>query len=320
MREGENVMRRKGFTLIELLVVIAIIAILIGLLLPAVQKVRDAAARMSCSNNLKQLGLASHNYHGLFGKFPPGTNLPYAPSSTNPPFQAPAPVVQNMSFSIFEALLPYIEQDNIYKALNLAGNNSQYNNCLGVNSVGATVIKTFLCPSDQGPPQTTYSKWTFGANTYGACAGIRSFYFNQMTQDGIFYINSSVGFADIYDGSSNTLMFGERARIDAIHTALDGTPFEQRSGWAWANNLGGFDYLLSAAVPINWVIPPGTTSDPTFVFRDNRYCAFGSYHTNGANFCMGDGSVKFLTNSTSLVVLQQLATRNGGEVIDASQF
>src|SRR5205807_1743462 len=118
--------QRLAFTLIELLVVIAIIAVLIGLLLPAVQKVREAASRMSCSNNLKQLALAAHNYQSAFGKFPPGTNLSPTPfpykTGTMTSF-APAPV-NGKAFSFFEALLPFVEQDNIYKALNLQSPNT----------------------------------------------------------------------------------------------------------------------------------------------------------------------------------------------------
>jgi prepilin-type N-terminal cleavage/methylation domain-containing protein/prepilin-type processing-associated H-X9-DG protein len=319
-------MRRKGFTLIELLVVIAIIAILIGLLLPAVQKVREAAARMQCSNNLKQLGIAAHNYHGVYNRFPSGMNLPagykYADGTIAPP--APIP---GQAISLFEALLPFIEQDNIYKAMNFTGaSNSQYNpgNCDSPTAPGATQIKTLLCPSDPTTKQTTWvtggKTFYFGANSYGGNAGIRSFFSDSMTRDGVFYINSSVSFASITDGTSNTFLFGERNRIDPTYDRIYGGSFAGRSGWAWANNLPGFDYLFGAVRPLNWVMPPTLLADPGFFYEDDRFSTYGSHHTNGANFCLADGSVRFLSNSVNLVTLQWMCTIAGGEVVDTSQF
>jgi prepilin-type N-terminal cleavage/methylation domain-containing protein/prepilin-type processing-associated H-X9-DG protein len=327
-------MKRRGFTLIELLVVIAIIAVLIGLLLPAVQKIRAAAARIQCANNLKQLGLAAHNYHDTNLKFPPGVNLWPTPTSNAPPGGFKPAVVQGKAFSFFTALLPFVEQDNVYKQLDLTSPNnfnkfnwdSQYNlgNCDTTSSPGATVIKTYLCPADIGPQQTTWTTggktFNFGANSYGGNAGQVAFFTSSMTQDGIFYINSTVRIADVTDGTTNTLMFGERRRLDPGQDILIKGPFENRSGWPWANTLGGFDYLFGGPVPINWSIPAGTTTDPGFILQDLRYNAYGSFHPSGANFGFADGSVKFLTDSTPVVVLQQLSTRAGGEVVDSSQY
>jgi prepilin-type N-terminal cleavage/methylation domain-containing protein/prepilin-type processing-associated H-X9-DG protein len=324
--------RRTGFTLIELLVVIAIIAVLIGLLLPAVQKVREAAARMSCSNNLKQLGLAAHNYHSTFSVLPPGVNLP----GFNPPPAGvgPAPVA-NQTFNFLEALLPSLEQNNIYSKMNFqAPNNlasptkwdSQYNvgNCDVAGAPGSTPIKTFLCPSDPGIQQSTWTNkgilYTFGANSYGGCAGTIAFFTSSMTNDGIFYVNSKVSLTAITDGTSNTILLGERMRKDPVYNTVYNDDFQNRSGWAWANSNAGFDYLFGTQVPINWVMPAGTTSDPGFVLEDQRFNAFGSFHTAGANFCFADGSVRFLPDSTPLTVLQPLGTRAGGEVINGSAF
>jgi len=330
-------MRRRGFTLIELLVVIAIIAILIGLLLPAVQKAREAANRMSCTNNLKQLGLASHNYHDTYGRFMPGVNVdpttfpkPQPGVPAIPPMPAPG-----LSFSMLEAVLPFIEQDNIYKQLNLTivapstkATNSQYNpgNCDAPGTPGSTVIKTYICPSDvftQGQ-QIQYvtggKTYYLGGNSYGGCAGIVSFWSDSMDQKGIFFPNSQIKIADIIDGTSNTLMFGERFHkddnFDAVY-APKGTPFGRYTGWAWANYLPGFDYLFGSCVPINWQFPP-VASDPGFVYEDQKMCSFSSGHVGGANFCMGDGSVRFISQTVDLAtVLQPLCTRAGGEVINA---
>ncbi len=345
--------KRLGFTLIELLVVIAIIAVLIGLLLPAVQKVREAAARMSCSNNLKQLGLAAHNYHSTVGKFPPGVNVPAVITNLSNGVSSPPPLVANQSFSLFEALLPYLEQNNIYSQLTFngpipvngqAGNDSEYINCDTTTNpapIGSTIVKTFLCPSDIAPTQTTYvgtsgidkgKTYLFGANTYGGNAGIRSFYtFDSksdpagtgMTQDGVFYINSSVSMTSISDGTSNTLAFGERNRtdpnFDVVYPGVN--VIEQHSGWAWANYYPGYDYLYGTAMPLNWTFTnAGITSDSGFAYQDLRYSTFGSQHTGGANFCFADGSVHFISDSIPLAVLQALSTRSGGEVINGSQF
>jgi prepilin-type N-terminal cleavage/methylation domain-containing protein/prepilin-type processing-associated H-X9-DG protein len=323
-------MKRRGFTLIELLVVIAIIAILIGLLLPAVQKVREAAARASCGNNLHQLAIACHSFQSDNQRLPSGINVPVVATSSSTPATLTGtlfpsntqyskngglfgdPPVPGEFISWCEAILPYIEQGNVYNQLNLSVN--QYGNCNGANSPGATYIATFLCPSDVAPQKTTYSTgnpsvtYTFGNISYGGNGGTRSWYSSAYTADGVFYLNSAVRITDIFDGTSTTIMFGERNHVDPNFPG----GFATSSGWAWANYSAGQDFLLSSPVPINYMVPPGTVANSTAA--DYRYCAYGSNHAGGANFAFCDGSVRFLPTSTPLLTLQQISTRAGGEV------
>jgi len=314
--------RRSGFTLIELLVVIAIIAILIGLLLPAVQKVREAANRMKCSNHLKQLGLATMNYEGANQYFPPAWRNPT-------PFTSFTGVVQDLPLTdtprftnIFIELLPFFEQDNLQRKWDFTNIN---NNRGGPNSTSAQVIKILICPSSLLSTRTTavVSGNTYGLNSYGGCAGRFSFRAFQgsaftISNDGIFYINSRTTIAGITDGTSNTIMFGERnhqdKNFDRMYTNF---PILGWSGWAWCdqgNAIG--DFLLGAAQPINWLIPDSasganSSSNP---WVQQRLSTMGSSHANGANVCLADGSVRFMREAVTLTVLQAMTTRAGAEV------
>jgi prepilin-type processing-associated H-X9-DG protein len=306
--------------------VIAIIAILIGLLLPAVQKIREAANRMKCSNNLKQLALAAHNYHDTFERFPAGVNLPISTQSgaifpTNALYTSGkigAPPEPGKFISWCEALLPFIEQDNLQKQLDLT--QREYSNCLGPNSTGAQVVNILICPSDHMPQKvTTYTTggntYYFGMNSYLANGGTRSWYVDiNLSTDGMFYFNSSVNMAGVTDGTSNTFLFGERN-----HFEPNWKNFQTLGGWAWANFNAPQDYIGSTRVPINYMIPPGQTDPPPFAYQDPRVCAFGSRHAGGANFALVDGSVRFVSASSTsnLTVLQAMSTRAGGEVVNA---
>lgn len=315
-----------GFTLIELLVVIAIVAILVGLLLPAVQKVREAAVRTRCQNNLKQLALAAHHYEQLNGSYPPGVRMLQFPT---------APRYRGVTLFVY--LAPYIEQENITKDWNLS--DPLVNTTVpapGPNARTATVVATYLCPADtipENPVNTGSNRW-YALSSYGGNAGTRSYEPKHATNDGIFHVigpgsetdpeGQPIRPAGITDGLSNTLFFGERSHWDPNNDAAASIVTPPPGSFAnrmanigyWANSGGRYasgDVTMSAFVPINYQVPepPGVS----FADMEKRVNAFGSRHARGANFALADGSVRFLRDTLPLETLQRLSVRNDGLAI-----
>jgi prepilin-type N-terminal cleavage/methylation domain-containing protein/prepilin-type processing-associated H-X9-DG protein len=325
MRAEIHVRGRHGFTLIELLVVIAIIAVLIGLLLPAVQKVREAANRAKCESNLKQLGLAAHNYHDTNNGFP--SAYIWSIEGTD----VPTPT--------FVLLLPYLEQQALYQALlQVAASNVTVSGG-PPGSPLATPLSVLACPSDSGIPSPAVVQDP-GTNTYYGVASYRCNVsgYSATGTDGIFGYNNPppapVQITAITDGSSNTILFGEFSNFDPNwpqYASLLGSPANYPLSLAsncsvWATSV----QLATGVYPVNnpLPLPPPTdqwTAVTTFLQRINTY---GSGHPQGANFIFCDGSVHFLSNVLNTAatlpggetILQALSTRAGGEVIDASQY
>jgi prepilin-type N-terminal cleavage/methylation domain-containing protein len=296
--------RFKAFTLIELLVVIAIIAILIALLVPAVQKVREAAARSQCANNLKQIGLAVHNFNGTFRKVPPAEGA--AAGQTNPYTGLPSSNPDGSWGTVFFFLLPYIEQNNIYK---LANGNSM--------NVGAQIVQTYLCPSDPS---------VINANTYGGCGVMQSEAIQRNGFASCNYAANTMVFeprgtrpieVSMPDGTSNVVMFCERFRNcspDGAHGGGCTLP-----AWAWNTMLNGGDPWTSPTFNSNtdgiWQMGANQADiDNGHIFQGGPsaqacdwYTVQGG-HTNTMVTGLGDGSVRNLNSSLSFNTWQ-LATR-----------
>jgi prepilin-type N-terminal cleavage/methylation domain-containing protein/prepilin-type processing-associated H-X9-DG protein len=326
--------RMRAFTLIELLVVIAIIAVLVGLLLPAVQKVREAASRMSCQNNLKQIALAAHNYHDANGRLPSGyqpdpalglTPLPNWGGVGTPGFLTTPWGDKARNDNVFVSLLSYIEQDNITKLWTFTPAGGQNNGGTMANDPAhpsTFIIKTYLCPS-QTPvstfPLETIAPQVWARTSYLANSGTRGYAFDMFDssgkplpplEDGVFFGNSKVRLTDITDGTSNTLLFGER---NYREPALNGLCNQDLYDWGAWGACTGVIWDMGDTTGSSWV-PINTLCIGTIQY-DQRLNAFGSEHTGGANFAFADGSVHFLSDGTSLITLQQLSTRAGGEVV-----
>jgi prepilin-type N-terminal cleavage/methylation domain-containing protein len=285
---------RTAFTLIELLVVIAIIAVLIGLLIPAIQKVRESANRTKCTNNIKQLCLAVHNMNDQRGCFPP-LSAPCADNANTGCFTSTTSVYGKHNYTMFAFILPYIEQGVIYDQLSI--------NAYGGGQYGK-IIRTFLCPSDFTSPvglctSTSASSWA--VTNYAA-----NFYvFGSVT------LNSPVGensFASILDGTSNTLFFAEMYGTCGNQGSLSTSAYgplwaDANSGWRPCYNCGASKSTVSS-YPTYTGTPPTTASVPMFQVQPNylRTCDYSrpsSLHPAGIQVGVADGSVRFVAMDVS---------------------
>ncbi len=305
--------RRTGFTLIELLVVIAIIAILISLLLPAVQKVREAASRTECVNNLKQIALGCHSYIDTYKKFPAG-NTSYS--------------IPIYGWSWQALILPYIEQDTVYQMAQAAANapNGWYPYA-PVNPALSVKIEIYTCPSDERSlVATDVDGYTIAFTSYLGVSGLSADEEppdpDPSSRDGIFYLNSQVRLVDIADGTSNTLLVGERPPSSDLLFGwwFAGGGYNQRGAAGdnvlgvreynyvnhvyVVNDMGGFTDVPCDGSKVNF--QPGTIDDPC----DQVH--FWSMHPGGANFALADGSVRFIRYASD-PLLPALATRAGQE-------
>ena len=278
---------RRAFTLIELLVVIAIIAVLIGLLLPAVQKVREAAARMKCQNNLKQIGLGLHNYEGANGHFPPA----FIGNVGTTPTNSPAP--HGWAWGTW--ILPYVEQDSLYRQVSpttstIPGNlTDPATTPLGL--LCQTRIVLYICPTDNAPPLND-QRGFHAYSSYGAVGGSLNTSGLSLNGNGVMYQASKTRLVDITDGSSNTAVVGERAYGKQSYYVM---PTVTYYGAIWSGvYLDGKD---GAAM---WALSGGSNWSPNRGVSDKWN--FASYHTNGTNFVFADGSVHFLRDDLSLAL------------------
>lgn len=313
--------RRSGFTLIELLVVIAIIAILIGLLLPAVQKVREAANRSKCSNNLKQIGIALHAHHDGLGYLPKGCS----PSDQDN-------TAWGLSWKVY--LLPYMEQDNVYNRFQHT-TASGYTNANNMAVVNRFVVPNYRCPSSTLPEFYATSNNAGSIQMFTSYTGIAGSTLDTPLNTGghgsgsgggSLFQNSKINFSAITDGTSNTIIVGEQSDHlrDANNQPITGSYSAITSqgphGWTMGTNntavgTANTERHFNCTTVAYQINQRGLPNSGGTSHNTGRNIPLSSGHTGGVNVAMGDGSVRFLKSSTALATLQMLCSRADGLVI-----
>ena len=336
------VRRRSGFTLIELLVVIAIIAILIGLLLPAVQKIREAANRMKCSNNLKQLGLAAHNFESAYQTLPPGEWTRSTDGGSSRP-------------GLMAVILAYVEQANKF---------NQFNFAFDVNTAAVNAparrqdVPIFLCPSDSSGARFTDGGQPVGrTNYFGSIGAVADSRLEGDPRSGCFHANSStaagttptgLALSALTDGTSNTAMFSEVMRSQTANSTTvdyttnvasgdiavdpglsDGRAVSGCAGGSVSRRInyvglqyyrGGINHhsFYSHTLPPNWNRKQQVVANQKYTCGDasfrRAHIAASSYHSGGVNVCLADGSVRFIRDSINFDTWRAFGTRGNGEV------
>ena len=316
-----NVRRTSGFTLVELLVVIAIIGILVSLLLPAVQQAREAARRMQCSNNLKNIALALVNYETSVGVFPPGR---MGCDGWTQDVCANNPGIERPGTSGFVMILPQLEQQNLYDKFGFElgavfpaqPDNSDDGTTSGwrtpdVDEAIKTRPDVFVCPSDTSKP--VFGNTQDATGSYALCQGSNgpTFGIDQKTvkhyNNGMFHYRTTIAAADVRDGLSNTILAGE---------TIENHTNESQNRWMLGSRH--LSCMRSTDNPLNSEPGQGVVVLDLYGYKANG--AFGSRHPSGAMFCFGDGHVVFLSENIDLATYRALSTRAGGEVIDASEL
>lgn len=297
-----NIRRHRAFTLIELLVVIAIIAVLIGLLLPAVQKVREAAQRVKCMNNLKQMVVGFHNFHSAYGRLPPA-------------FENAATVTSDISpgWGWATIILPYVEQEPLYKLIDpqKTGPNrfGGGNNPANPTPVTQTILSLFRCPSDNGPDINTLRNF-FPTSNYRVICGTDSsgIFLANEDRGGAMFQNSKIRLEEILDGTTNTVCIGECIFDDTLPVAL------QKWAAIWPGMIGGFTGTTGYGIRISDVM--WHLDENSAKINGEAPQAFSSRHPGGAFMAFCDGSVRFFREGGNPSLVKWLGGRKDGVIVN----